>query len=170
MEGRAEEGELLRRPSAVVIIKLIICLRVPRGNYNSDFGHLPDVDAVAIAIAFTDCDADADANEDANVDDDDVHEWLWVDASQVVINLKANIAPMWLPPCVFVCLSVCGLMCESFEKLLGIFVLPLNAPLCTRMFPHCQNYAKLALNTWNFLPKKLSLARASGNFSRGPFN
>lgn len=69
---RAEEGELLRRPSAVVIIKLIICLRVPRGNYNSDFGHLPDVDAVA--IAFADCDADADANEDANVDDDDVHE------------------------------------------------------------------------------------------------
>lgn len=64
----------MRRPSAVVIIKLIICLRVPRGNYNSDFGHLPDVDAVAIAIAFADCDADADANEDANVDDDDVHE------------------------------------------------------------------------------------------------
>lgn len=47
------------RPPTVVIIKLIICLRVPRGNYNSDFGHLVDVDA----------DADADANVD-----DDVHD------------------------------------------------------------------------------------------------
>lgn len=57
----------MRRPSAVVIIKLIICLRVPRGNYNSDFGHLPVVDAIA------DSDADANEDEEANVDDD-VHE------------------------------------------------------------------------------------------------
>lgn len=61
-------GELLHRPSSVVIIKLIICLRVPRGNYNSDFVRSADVeDGVA------DADAKANANAIANVDDY-VHE------------------------------------------------------------------------------------------------